>query len=79
MKDKLDRFRLEQANTQENNRYLDSRFTDAEHEFISEQVINYNSESNRGVIIFQNKVTGEYPNRRYTGHITRGFIQKFFS
>ena len=74
MADRLTRYRVSQAGA-ENGVYLGENFTPAEHEYISEKVLQYNKDL---AIFPKSRVAGTYPDRRYTGKITLYFIKRFF-
>ncbi|SRR5258706_2281417 len=84
MAGRLDRYRI--ANAHLRDIYLDDSFTSAEHEYIADKIFQdraaksliYGPNSQR-TNFYANFVEGSYPDRRYVGKVTRGFINSVFS
>jgi len=81
MAGKLDRYRI--ANAHLRNIYLDDSFTSAEHEYIAEKI--FQDRAVKALMYGPNRanyyakyVVGPYPERRYLGRVTPGFISSVF-
>ena len=55
---------------------LDEKFLSQEHEYVCDNVMQYKAENPRSQ--YHNHITGDYPDRKYNGPITPGFIAKVF-
>lgn len=78
MRDKLIAHRTECASKQPYSNTLDEKFTSQEHEYICELIMQYKEANPSAPYTYLNKITGMYPDRKYTGAISLSFLETFF-